>query len=240
MLNLLSYPGNFGEPSDSAFCVKVMCLLEMAGQPWTANYSSDPRQAPKKKLPVLRNGRELIPDSDQIRDYLEKTYAVDFDEGLDVAQRATSRAVIRMMEEHSYFAIVCDRWLIDANWLHIRKAYFGHLSFPLSGLAARQVRKQVTAMLMGQGMARHTPKERLERVKKDILAIEAILGDRPLLFGDKASAADASVVPMLRAMIVTPEATELSDFVSNRPFLMQYLERGKQAMYPKAALALAA
>ncbi|MCP4710238.1 MAG: glutathione S-transferase family protein, partial [Planctomycetes bacterium] len=150
MMKLTVYPNNFTEPSDSPFCVKAMCLLEMADQQWTPHFSSDPRKAPKAKFPVLQDGDRLIADSDQIRDYLENTYQVDFDNGLGSEQRGISRAVIRMAEEHLYFALVCDRWVNDANWAQIKKAYFKDIPFLVNGFITRMIRKQVFGQLNGQ------------------------------------------------------------------------------------------
>ena len=96
-----------------------------------------------------------------------------------------------------------------------------------------KIRKKVAAMAYGQGMARHTPQEQADRIGKDIAAIEAILGDKPFLFGDRPSAADASVVAMLREITSYPNPTLLQGLVTSRPALMAYLERGKEAMYPK-------
>jgi glutathione S-transferase len=209
-----------------------MCLMELAGQPWKPKFTPDPRKAPKAKLPVLVDGDKTIADSDQIRDYLESTYAIDFDAGLDDTQRATSRAVIRMMEEHTYFAVVCDRWMNDGNWAHLRKAYFGHLPFPLFGLITRQVRKQAAGQVKNQGMGRHSEEERFARVVKDVDSITALLAGKPFLFGDKPTAADLSAVPFLRAGAGTPEATQLSRRINDDANLTAYLERGMAAFYP--------
>lgn len=118
MLKLVSYP------AASPFCVKAMCLLNMAGAEWEMNATSDPRKATKRKLPLLIDGEVKIPDSEDVRDYLAQKYAVDFDEGLSAALRATSRAVIRMCDEHLYFILVCDRWLNDANWAVLQQTFF--------------------------------------------------------------------------------------------------------------------
>jgi glutathione S-transferase len=232
MMRLKIYPGNFGEPSASPFCVKAMCLMEMAGLEWTPEFSNDPRKAPKAKFPVLRDGKTLIADSDQIRSHLETTYGTNFDEGLTDAQRAASRAVIRMMEEHLYFAIICDRWLNDANWALIRRAYFGHIPKMLNGFVTGQIRKQAVAQVNGHGMGRHSPDERFERAGKDVEAVVDLLGDKAFLFGDTATAADATVVPMLRAAAGTPVKTSLSEMINGKVSLMAYLDRGRDAIYP--------
>lgn len=232
MLKLVVYPALFGEPSASPFCVKAMGLLKLAGLSYSIEATDDPRKAPKAKLPVLQDSGAVIADSDQIRDHIEKTLGLDFDEGLDPAQQAVSRAVIRMMEEHLYFAIVCDRWINDDNWAHVKRTFFTGIPVPLKGLVTNYVRKQARAQLHGQGMGRHNKDERFERVRKDISAIVTLLGEKPFLFGDKPSAADISVVAMLRAAMVAPVATDLSSFIAGNATLTRYLDRGREAIYP--------
>ncbi|MCP5074990.1 MAG: glutathione S-transferase family protein [Rhodobacteraceae bacterium] len=232
MLTLRIYPPAFGEITGSPFSTKALCLLEKSGLKYQTDVAPDPRKQPKKKFPVLVDSNQVVPDSDQIRDYLEEEYGLDFDEGLTQEQRAVSRAVIRMVEENIYFAIVSNRWRQDENWPVTRQEFFGGLPGVLRKFISGKIRKNVVAALFGQGMGRHTVAEQIERVHHDIKAIETLLGDKPFLFGDKPTAADASVVPMLRAMAFYPKTNQLSDLVLERPVIMDYLNRGKRVMYP--------
>lgn len=232
LIKLVTYPPAFGEPSASPFSIKAICLLQMSGQEWERKITSDPRKAPKAKLPLIDDGGTVIADSDMIRDYLEITYGVDFDAGLNDQQKAVSRAVIRMVEEHTYFALVCDRWMNDNNWPHIKKAFFAHIPKLINGFVTKQIRKQALNQVHQQGMARHSFAEQAVRAGKDISAIETLLGDKAFLFGDTPTAADASVVPMLRAIAASPTETALSDIVKGNDKLMAYLDRGRDALYP--------
>ena len=111
MLTLLTFPSHYGEPGGSPFCIKAVCLLNMSAQSWKSSLA-DVRKMPKAKLPVLKTTDQMIPDSENIRSYLEQQGA-DFDKGLSDTERAASRAFIRMAEEHLYFHLVADRWLRD-------------------------------------------------------------------------------------------------------------------------------
>lgn len=231
-LELITYGALFGEPSASPFCVKAMCLLQMAGVDWKPRVTADPRKAPKAKLPVLRDGDRVIPDSEQIREHLQNHHGADFNKGLSPAQRGTGRAVTRMMDEHFYFAVVCDRWMNDANWAVIRDAYFSQIPKLVRKPVAGMVRKQALGQVRGQGMGRHADSERLDRCRHDIDAVLALLGDKPFLLGDAPVAADASAVPMLRAAAAPPVPTPLSNHINANDKLMAYLARGRDAMYP--------
>lgn len=235
-MKLIVYPAQFGEPSASPFCVKVMMMLKIAGLEYTIDETADPRKTPKKKLPVLKDGGRIIADSDQIRDYIEQHYGYDFDGGLTDEQRAMSRAIIRMVEEHFYFAIVCDRWLNNNNWEHVKRAFFADIPFPIRGLITRSVRKQALSALDGQGMARFDSKERTERISKDLAALSALTEKNAFLFGDGPTAADFSVIAMLGAALGTPVATPMIDLINDDPVLMAYIGRGRQSLYPEGTI----
>lgn len=232
MIKLTVYPAAFGEPSASPFCMKAICMLRAADLPFEVLETGDPRKAPKGKLPVIEVDGKSIADSEQIRAYIEAQADLDFDDGLSEYDRAVSRAVIRMVEEHLYFAIVADRWGEDDNWQHVRAAFFSDIPWLMRGLVTRIVRKQAMQQLHGQGIGRHSREERFDRVRRDIVTIKAILGDTPCLFGDTPSAADYSVVPMLRAALVTPVQKPLGQFISNDPVLMAYVDRVMAQCYP--------
>ncbi len=231
MLKLVTFAPAFGAPSASPFGVKAMCLLKMAGADFEV-LGGDPRKAPKGKLPILIDGDTTIPDTEDIRTHLEQMFNVDFDAGLSAEQRATSRAVIRMCDEHLYFALVCDRWLNDANWEIVREVFFGTIPKLMRGFITRKIRQKVRDGMQAQGMGRHTEKERLSRADKDIQAIMALLGDKPFLFGNTPSAADASAAPMIAAMAGSPTPTMLSKRINHDAPLMAYLARVREALYP--------
>ncbi len=231
MLTLISYPAAFGLPSASPFVLKAMGLLRLSGEPWEAK-PGDPRKSPKSKLPVLLDGADKIADSEDIRAYLEQKTGRDFDKGLDNRQRAVSRAVIRMMDEHLYFILVCDRWLNDANWPIVRETFFGTIPKPVRGFITNKIRAKVRASTIAQGVGRHSETERFMRANQDIQAILALLGDQPFLFGDAPTAADASAGPMIASIAASPTPTMLSQRINEDAALMAYLERVRAALYP--------
>ncbi|MFK7901464.1 MAG: glutathione S-transferase family protein [Nitratireductor sp.] len=221
------------EPTATPFGAKAMCLLEMGGFEWEFNFKDAPNKAPKQKFPVLHDGDKSIADSEHIRMYLEDTYGVDFDSNLSNDQKAVSRAVIRMIEEHFYFIVMSHRWEDEANWQNVKKGFFGGMPAPLKWFVPKIVRGNVSKTLNGQGMGRHTRGEQLVKAKQDIDAIIQLLGKQDFLFGNDPSAADASVVASFRNAVRLDPILPLSDYILENKTLMAYLERGKDAMYPK-------
>ena len=70
--------------------------------------------------------------------------------------------------------------------------------------------------------------ERLARAEPDLKAIADLLTG-PFLFGDKPTAADASVAPQIAGMMATPVATLLGDRLRSDKVLMDYVARVHEA-----------
>ncbi len=231
-MELIVFPPTYGEPAGSPFATKAMALLNVAGVKHDLTYLSNPTKMPKGKLPVLKVGDRLIPDSNEIRAYIEAKTGFDFDAGLSAKDRAISTAVIRMVEEHIYFIVYTSRWKEDKNWAVTKAANFGAVPAIMRGFITRMVRKGAVAQCMGQGMGRHSKAERLSRFQEDIDAIETLLGDKDYLFGDTPKAADISTITALRFTAAFTGSNDLTDYLMTKPTIMAYLERGKEVLFP--------
>ncbi|WP_170364211.1 glutathione S-transferase family protein [Ruegeria arenilitoris] len=229
MLTLLTYPSAFGLFSASPFCVKTAYMLQLAGLHWRRSDMVDPRQMPHSKLPVLRTPERLVPDSDQIRDWLEAQGA-EFDRGLSDVQKGQSRALIRMAEEHLYFQIVMDRWANDEVWPVLRDTFFYEIPRIVRRPISNSVRKSVLKGLRSQGIGRFSEAERMARVERDLEAISAYLWQAPYLLGDHPTSADLSVGPILAAMRATPADTRLTRRIKQDTLLNSYVDRMEQAI----------
>lgn len=223
MITLLTFAPAFDQPAASPFCVKAMMLLNMAGVEWTPELYSDPRKMPYGKLPAIRVNGTVIADSDNIRAWLEGEGA-DFDQGLTQVERAYSRALIRMAEEHLYFHVGYDRWGDDVVWPTVRDVYFGDVPRPIRKFVTSRIRKPVVTSFRQMGIGRFNAKERLARAEPDLKAIADLLTG-PFLFGEKLTAADACVAPQLAGMMATPVATLLGDRVRGDKVLVDYVAR---------------
>ncbi|MEM1005471.1 MAG: glutathione S-transferase family protein [Pseudomonadota bacterium] len=229
MLTLLTFPSAFGLFSGSPFCVKSALMLQQSGHAWQRSDMLDPRKMPHRKLPVLRTPERLVADSDQIRIWLEQ-HGADFDPGLNDLQKAQSRALIRMAEEHMYFHIVQDRWGNGKVWPQLRDMFFADVPAMIRKPVANAVRKSVLKGLQTQGIGRFSAPERLDRIERDFETISAFLSQSDFLFGDHPTAADMSVGPMLDAMRATPAETQMTRRIRQDTVLIDYLGRMKQAV----------
>lgn len=229
MLTLVTYPPAFDQTSGSPFCVKAVYLLNLSGLAWQRQDTSDPRNWPKGKLPALWVEDEIIGDSDNIRAWLEE-HGARFDAGLSDLDRATSRAFIRMAEEHMYFHIIMDRWGDRAVWPLVRDVYFAAIPAFLRRFITNGMRRTLLKGMDVQGLGRLTAGERLERIEPDLQAITNRLWQGPFLFGANPTAADASVAAMLGAMAETPGGTALSRRVREDVILSEYVARVAAAL----------
>ena len=229
MITLITFAPSFGQPAASPFCVKAIWLLNMSGQPWTREDTADPRKMPKQKLPAIRVDGQLIPDSENIRSYLESQGA-DFEPGLSDMEKSTARAFVRMAEEHMYFHVVLDRWGDDNVWPIIREEYFAAIPKLLRGVVTNKLRKACLQGMDRQGLGRFSPRERLARLEPDLQAITTRLWHGPFLFGETPTAADASVGAMLANMRATPGKTLLKTRIAEDEILCRYIDRCSDAM----------
>ena len=229
MITLITYPPSFGESAASPFCVKAIWLLNMSGETWEREDTADPRKMPMQKLTAIRAEGKLIPDSENILRYLESRGA-NFDAGLSDMEKSTSRAFIRMAEEHMYFHIVLDRWGDDTVWPIIRDTYFSTIPKLLRGIITNKLRKACLQGMDRQGLGRFTVQERLHRIEPDLQAIAARLWQGPFLFGENPTAADASVAAMLANMRATPGKTLLKMRIAEDEILCRYIDRAEAAM----------
>lgn len=238
MLTLLTFPGSFGAPSHSPYCVKAMCLLQLSGLEWQAEFLHDPRKMPLSRLPVLKDGDQLIPDSAHIQMHLEQK-GVDFYKGLSDNDQARAHALIQMTEAGLYNILVTDRWLDDASWEHTRKAFFSSIPWLIRGPLTRKLRKSVHAKMMAQGTAQFSEVERVEHMKRDLNALSSQLGESPFLFGDAPTAADAAIAPVLDMLLNLPVDTKARRLLREWNDLPDYVTRVRAAIYPNALNAAA-
>src|SRR5262249_45361546 len=80
-IKLFQFPRMFGIPNLSPFCCKLETWLRITRIPYEV-VDSDPRKAPKGKLPFIEDGGVRIGDTSLIIDHLKRTRGVDPDSRL--------------------------------------------------------------------------------------------------------------------------------------------------------------
>jgi len=172
--------------------MKGMALLKLSGLPHRFE-PGDIRKAPKGKMPLLEDEGKTIPDTTFFQRHLETAHGIDFYPGLSAAEKAAALAFEKLCENHLYFAVLHERWMIDENFNKGPKQFFDAVPAVLRPLVTRQVRRSIKQALYGQGTGRHTGPEIAELAARDIQALSDFLADKPYFMGEAITGADAVV-----------------------------------------------
>jgi len=229
-MTLYTFGPAFGLPDPSPFCIKAMTLMHMAGIDFEAR-TCDVRKAPKGKAPYLDDNGALVPDSRFIRRHLETAHGVDFDVGLSAEDKAVAEAFERMCEEHLYWAMVYERWMVEKNFAAGPAEFFNIVAAPMRGFVKTMVKRQIKRDLHGQGTSRHSRAEIIALARPSIEAIAVQLGDKDYLFGDTPCGADASVSATVMNLMVERFDTELVAMTRRHDNLVAYADRVLKRYY---------
>lgn len=221
----------FDLPSPSPYVTKSDIQLQMLGVGFDRAIA-DLDSVSKQKAPYVLDDGTLIEDSAFIRKHFEAKTGTDLDAGLSLAERATAHALGGMLEARLAQIIVCERWLIDANFERGPIMFFADVPEQMRGEVIAQVRGDLRGTMHGAGFARYTRAELMLIAAADIAAASALLGDKTYLFGDTPSATDATAFGILAGAATRFFDSELPDLVATHSNLMAYLERMEVAYFP--------
>jgi glutathione S-transferase len=234
MITLYSFGPNFGLPDPSPFAMKTQVQLKMAGLTYASDHGGR-AFAPKGKLPFIDDDGIVVADSAFIRDYVERTYVVDLDRGLDGRQRAQAWAIERMLEDHLYWVMVHARWAMDDNFAKGPAHFFDSLPAPAQGQARTAARESVLANLQGQGLGRHNVEDIAALGRKTLDSLAMMLGDQAYLFGDRPCGADATAFAFVACALCPLFISPMRDAAEGHANLIAYSARMMQCYYPKFA-----
>jgi glutathione S-transferase len=229
MITLYGAGEGFGLPEISPYVMKTEVQLRMAGLPYRKVRGSR-EDAPKGQVPYIDDESGVrLGDSTFIRGYVERTYGIDFDEGLSPEQRATAWALERMMENHFGWVQAKERWLDPVNFAQGPAHFFDGAPEGVKEAVQDQVRTNIFNM----GVGRHSELEQVALGVRSLAAVAAILGDKPFLFGSRPCGADATVFAMLAATLTPYFDGELKRRAEGFGTLVAYVDRLMARFYPE-------
>ena len=231
MLKLCQFPGAYGLPNLSPFCMKLECFLRMTKLEYEVVEFTDPRQAPKGKAPYIEDGDLRMGDSALIIRYLQNKNGIDLDSRLSAEQRAVSLAFQEMVEENLYWVIVYSRWMDGNNWPKLRKLFFGQLPPVVASIVPRLAWRTVRNQLYSQGMGRHSAEEIYAFGKADIRAIAAFLGNKSFMHGDSPTLVDACAFAHIANILEPPFDCPIREEAKKHPNLVTYCDRMMKAYF---------
>ena len=229
MITLYGFGPMFGLPDPSPFVLKTLTQLKMSGLPFNLERAVR-TDAPKGKIPFIRDGDLVLGDSVFILDHLRQTHGVELDTWLTPEQRSLGWALERMLEDHLYWAIVHARWAIDENFEKGPSQFFA--GAPEEAKRAGQAgMKQV---LHGQGFGRHANEEVADLATRDFAAASKLLGDKPFLFGDTPCGVDATLFAFTAAAATPFFDSSIRQAAESFPNLVAYQWRMMDRYYEPA------
>ncbi len=224
MIVVHSLPPAWDLPSVSPFCLKLLTFLNMARLHHEVRVA-DLQKAPKGKVPWIELDGEVIPDTEHILRVLGERFPIRLDDRYDTAQLARGHALRRMLEEHTYFALVWDRWIDEDRWnQQLRPEVAKLLPALLRPILLRVIRKGVRKQLWNQGIARHDRATIMAKALADLDATDLLLGDNAFMLGKYPSSIDAAAYGVLASIAFGPCSPELQTRITGSK-LGRYCER---------------
>ena len=224
MIILHTFGPGAGLRDFSPFIVKAILLLKLAGLEFREK-TADVRKAPKHTLPVIVDDGQTIPDSTFIRFHIEKKYGFDFDAGLTAEQKAIAWAAEKMLENHTYWAAVYERWAIENNFQKGPARFFDVLPALVRPFVKWMIRKSFAKDMHSAGMGRHSYDEMIELVSRDIDSIASILGGNQYFMGDRPCGADATVFAFMQSALCSLFESRIGDRIRTHANIVAYVER---------------
>ncbi|MAP96441.1 MAG: glutathione S-transferase [Ponticaulis sp.] len=233
MITLYGWGPMFGCPSPSPYVMKTEIQLQMFGLEFK-RAMADLDAVSKHKAPYLKDGDLLIQDSNFIRAHFEDKLGKSLNTGLTPEEEADAWALERMAEGHLMQCLGYDRWMIPENFNKGPVMFFMAAPEPQRSAIIKDTLEHVAANYQGNGFGRHTASERHQLADWDIRAIATRLGDKPFLFGDEPTAADASVSAVLISAATDFFDTPLVKLVTQHENLNGYMKRMSELYFAES------
>lgn len=225
MIMLHQYPPAFGLSSLSPFCIKVESYLRMMRLPYTSVTEINPSRGPRGRMPFIRCGCDVVPDSHSILDYLEARTGNPLDAHLTPEQKGTALALRRMMDLDLYRVILYSRWVDPRGWNVLKKEFLRYFPYGMRRLALYSIRRSLIKEARDCGILEHSESEIYALGEQHLDTLATILGEKPFLFGERPSTADITAYAFLAVIMETPIDVPLRTHLRPKENLMRLLKQ---------------
>jgi len=239
VVNLVQFPRARCIPSASPFALKLETFLKIAKIAYKNVSNEFKYGSAKAQIPFIElNGRQHA-DSGHIIDVLIKEFNLNMDAGLDPKQLADKRAYTILLEESVFRVVAYLRWQ-DNSWLFSEdKGLLGNMS-GIKKIAASKLgpyfsKGKIEKSLYIHGIGRNTLEEVIEILKKDLNALNTLLGGKKYFFGSEPTSFDATAFGVLAQFLYTPQPVDtiVKYIESDTPDLKAFIERIKNEYWPE-------
>lgn len=228
---LYQFPRSPVLPNLSPFCLKLEAWLR------AHNIKHEICETMFKRskeglLPFVEFNGEHIADSQIIILRLQKHFNID--DGLSDEDKGISRAVERMIEGSTFYALVYFK--VVENAPNMVKREVSGLPLPefVTNIIGKFFGEKVRQRLHGHGMGRHPRDDIITILRRDIQAVCDIIGDNKFLFGDKPSTADFTVFGHLATTYYLPYRQPITDMLDDEfPRVKELIELIRTHYFPE-------
>lgn len=224
MTTLYGWGPMFGAPGPSPFVMKTDIQLQMLDVDFDRAIA-DLESVTKHKAPYVEDDGAIIEDSTFIRRYFEKKTGRSLDAPLSRDEHLTGWAFEKMLENHLTPIMAMERWLIEANFNKGPAMFFADVPEAARQQVLDDVRAQISATMIGQGIGRHSREERMELANLDITSVSLFLDEKDFFFGDEPTGVDAFAYAILASCGTDFFDTPLTGLVDKHANLRPYLAR---------------
>jgi glutathione S-transferase len=233
-ITLFAVGPGFGLPEISPYVTKTEIQLRLADLAYVKQ-PARPTDSPKGQLPFIEDAGERIADSTFIRWHIERKYGIDLDAGLEPAERGQAWAIERMLENHLGWIAGHARFLIPENFAKGPAHFFDAAPEPMRDQLRSEMLDGVTRNLQAVGMLRHGEAEMLELGTRSLVALTALLGDKPYVMGQRPTGIDAMTFALLAAVLTPYFDSPLRRRAEGFRTLVDYTGRMMREFYPDHA-----
>ncbi|KAL4717110.1 hypothetical protein ACJJTC_016997 [Scirpophaga incertulas] len=207
--------------------------MKFIGVPVRVREASNPFFTPKGQLPVMRDGRKVLSNFDEVVEHL-KSLHYNTDVHLNTVQAAEVTAFTQYLRDKLYPAYQYAWWVDEKNYGEItRPTYAKALRIPFNFYYPSRYQnaaKEMIDALYGE----HTDLREIEKTiyseaEKCLKTLSDRLGESEYFFGSRPSSFDATVFAYLAPLVKTPfpNAT-LSNHVKGIDNLSRFVARINQ------------
>uniref|UniRef100_A0AAY4B3L0 Failed axon connections homolog n=2 Tax=Denticeps clupeoides TaxID=299321 RepID=A0AAY4B3L0_9TELE len=206
--------------------------LRMADLPYQ-NYFGG-KLSRQGKMPWIEYNQEQVCGMEFMIDFLEEKLGVNLNKGLSLQEKAVSRAVTKMVEEHFYWTIAYCQWVDNLEVTQEMLAVSGPMGHLLKWILSHLTSGIVKREMYGHGIGRLSKEEVYSLMEKDMRTLAMLLGNKKYIMGPKPSSVDATVFSHLAQAMWTLPGTRPEQLIKGELInLAMYCERIRRKFWPE-------
>lgn len=230
LYRLVHFGRALGRPDGSPFCVKAEAYLRLQGVSYET-VRGLPMKGPRGQLPVMFHRQEVVAGSQEIVEYLRARNG-RVDGWLDPAQETSAYHLARSVEEHLYFLLLYQRWLIPENFKVVEQVFFQDLHPVMRFLVSRYARSGARKRTIAQGLGRYSPPEIDRMTYRGVEMLSRSLGSKPFFMGDLPCWVDCSMFGFITNLLIPEFRRGAGHWIRDFQNLVDYEVRFAEAVFP--------